>query len=58
MWAPALTAEVRLTGESTVDTVHDLSAERAALIRTGHHRLTVDAHRLAPVEPIIGAFDH
>jgi anti-anti-sigma regulatory factor len=45
-------ANVRLSGELTVDTVGDLGAELAALIRTGHHQLIIDAHPLAHVSPV------
>jgi anti-anti-sigma regulatory factor len=45
-------AEVRLSGELAADTVADLGAQLAALIRTGHRQLLVDGRGLSQVSPV------
>ena len=44
-------ADIRLSGELAADTIADLGAQLAALIRTGHHLLILDGHRLTHVSP-------
>jgi len=45
-------ADIRLSGELAADTVADLGAQLAALIRTGHHLLIIDGHQLTHVSPV------
>jgi uncharacterized protein YjbJ (UPF0337 family)/anti-anti-sigma regulatory factor len=45
-------AEIRMSGVLTEQTVADLGAELAALIRTGHKHLVVDGHGLSHVSPV------
>jgi anti-anti-sigma regulatory factor len=45
-------AEIRLSGELAADTVADLGAQLAALIRTGHRQLLVDGRGLSQVSPV------
>jgi anti-anti-sigma regulatory factor len=45
-------AEMRLSGELAADTVADLGAQLAALIRTGHRQLLVDGRGLSQVSPV------
>jgi anti-anti-sigma regulatory factor len=45
-------AEIRLSGELAADTVGDLGAQLAALIRTGHRQLLVDGRGLSQVSPV------
>jgi hypothetical protein len=42
-------AEIRLSGDLAADTVADLGAQLAALIRTGHRQLLVDGRGLSQV---------
>jgi anti-anti-sigma regulatory factor len=51
-------AEIRLSGDLAADTVADLGAQFAALIRTGHRRLLVDGRGLSQVSPVcVAVFD-
>jgi anti-anti-sigma regulatory factor len=51
-------AEVRLSGDLAADTVADLGAQFAALIRTGHRQLLVDGRGLSQVSPLcVAVFD-
>jgi anti-anti-sigma regulatory factor len=51
-------AEIRLSGDLAADTVADLGAQFAALIRTGHRQLLVDARGLSQVSPLcVAVFD-